>query len=171
MTEGKKGGKLRSCLAVIGAVVVLGMCGVVVMVALGGIGDDGPEKVGPGDVPAAPVGTVPAFDEVEETVEGMTEVQWKAYLDGLKGQRIENWTGWIVEVDQGLGGNYTVWIDMDEPGEISTQDVYCPVSEDLAMSLNLGDKVRFSGTVERASEMLRSISFTLGDDATLEVVE
>jgi hypothetical protein len=173
-------------------IIVVGICLVICLLAaiLGG-GGDGTKTSQPATTSSAvepastveptatseptatmtPVPTVPPFAEIEAQVEAMTEAQWKAYLQGLKGQRIENWTGWIVDVDKGLTGKYTAWIDMDEPGALSSQDVYCPVSEDVAMALMKGAKVIFSGTIERTSELLGSVSFTLGDDAHVSMAE
>jgi hypothetical protein len=98
----------------------------------------------------------------------MTEAQWKQYLPGLEGQRVVNWTGWVADVDQGLGGRYTLWVDMDSPDDLlSVQDVYiADIPEDLALSLQLDQKVTFSGTIERASELVGSVSINL-EDATV----
>lgn len=121
---------------------------------------------------AVPVRIIaPPFDEIDSTVASMTEAQWKPYLAALKGQWVTDWTGWIVEVDVTLGNQYVAWVDMDPPGQfLSTQDVYVPVGEDLALKLQKDMKVTFSGQIDRASELLGSVSIHL-EDATLESVK
>lgn len=79
----------------------------------------------------------PSYKEISDQVAAMTEAQWKEYLPTLSGLRIEDWTGWVVDVDKSLGGDYMLWVDMDSPDDIfSTQDVYIPVSDDAALEFN-----------------------------------
>jgi hypothetical protein len=164
----------KGLLAIVGLVIV-GCVGIAVIAALGSggsSGSGGQNRTEGGSQAAATLAPLaPPYQEIEDTVASMTEVQWKAYLQTLAGNRVDSWTGWIVEVDQSLGGKYTAWIDMDPPGAIlSTQDVYVPVGEDLAMKLNKGDKVVFSGQIERCQELLGTVSVRF-ETATLEVVD
>ncbi len=109
----------------------------------------------------------PPFTEIRSKVEGMTEAQWKAYLPTLKGMSVENWTGWVEEVNV-QGNKYELWVDMDSPDELfSSQDIYFPIPADIAMQLQKDQKVVFSGQIERVSELLGSISIYL-ENATLE---
>lgn len=103
----------------------------------------------------------PSFEEIEEKVKGMTEAQWKNYLPTLKGLRIENWTGRVVDVDKGLLGGYTLWVDMDPPGAISVQDIYIPISDEIALEFQKGQQVTFSGIIESATEILGSVNINL----------
>lgn len=128
-----------------------------------------PESTSSPKPTALPAPTLPPYAEITENVQSMTEIQWKKYLDGLDGHRIENWTGWVTEVDVSLSDKYTVWIDMDPPGTLlSTQDVYIPVPESVAFELEKGMKVTFSGDVDTITELLGSVSFRLKEGATLE---
>ncbi len=154
-------------------IVLLGLTGLCLIAAIAGsLGDGTDQLVGtPAEarptavrsaaaVPSAatPRPVAPSFQEIETTVAGMTEAQWKLYLEGLEGQQIVNWTGTILEVNQKLGGSYEAWIDMDEPGELSTQDVYLPVPADIALTLNKNAPVTFSGVIKTATELLGSVT-------------
>lgn len=111
----------------------------------------------------------PSYKEISAKVADMTEAQWKKYLPTLSGLRIENWTGWVVDVDKSLGGDYVLWVDMDSPDDfLSTQDVYIPVSDDAALEFNKGQQVTFSGIIDRASELLGNVSVHLKGGATVE---
>ena len=99
----------------------------------------------------------------------MTEAQWKAYLPTLEGQQVVKWQGWVVEVDAKSGGRYELWVDMDSPDDpFSTQDVYFPVPEDIALTINKDQEVVFSGIIESVTEFMGSISFRL-EDVTFEL--
>jgi len=97
----------------------------------------------------------------------MTEAQWKAYLPTLKGMLVENWTGWVEEVNV-VGGGYELWVDMDSPDTLfSVQDIYFPVPNDIALELQKGEQVTFSGRIKSVTEFLGSVSLHL-EDVTLQ---
>jgi hypothetical protein len=109
----------------------------------------------------------PPFEEIRSTVAGMTEAQWKAYLPTLEGMVVEQWTGWVAEVNV-KGSQYELWVDMDAPDDLlSAQDIYFPIPADIAMQLQKDQKITFSGQIERVSEFLGSISIYL-ENVTLE---
>ena len=173
--ETKKGGKSK-ILIVVGLGVIAACVCLAIGVATLGDGDGAasrPAEVSKsGGAPrptATPIPAVPPFMEIRDTVQSMTEVQWKRYLEGFDGQMIEGWTGWVVEVDQSLGGKYTVWVDMDDPETLlSTQDVYIPVSESVAFELSKGIEVTFSGQIKSITELFGSLSFRLEEGAVIE---
>jgi len=164
-------------------IILLGLVGLCLLMALigslGGGGDtDIPAAVRNTPTPrppaptAAPTATptprplAPAFDAIEISVSQMTEAQWKPYLESLKGQRVVDWTGWIVDVNQKLGGAYEAWIDMDDPGMFTIQDVYVPVDSDTALALGKGMPVTFSGVIKSANELLGNVTIHL-EEATV----
>ena len=115
-----------------------------------------------------PAPMAPPYEEIRSKVESMTEAQWKAYLPTLEGNLVVGWVGWVVEVDVNLGGGYELWVDMDPPDTLfSVQDVYFDIPDEIALELNLGEEVTFSGTIATASEFLGGISVTL-EDGVLE---
>lgn len=110
----------------------------------------------------------PAYEEIRLTVQSMTEAQWKQYLGGLRGYYAVNWTGWVVDVDRKLSGDYVLWVDMDAPGAMfSVQDVYIPVPDRLALALHKDQEVVFSGMIRSANNILGSLAINL-ENATVE---
>lgn len=162
-------------------IILLGLVGLCLLMALigslGGGGDtDAPAALAttvrntatprPPTATSTPRPLAPTFQEIETTVEGMTEAQWKPYLESLKGQRVVDWTGWVVDVNQKLGGAYEAWIDMDDPGMFTIQDVYVPVDSDTALALGKGEPVTFSGVIKSANELLGNVTIHL-EEATV----
>lgn len=109
----------------------------------------------------------PPFEEIRSNVESMTEAQWKAYLPTLKGLAVENWTGWVSEVNVD-GKKYELWVDMDPPDSLfSTQDVYFYIPNEIALELQKNERITFSGRIKNVSEFLGSVSVRL-EDATFQ---
>ena len=111
-----------------------------------------------------PAPIAPPYEEIRSEVESMTEAQWKAYLPALEGNLVVGWTGWVVEVDVKRGGRYELQVDMDSPDDtfsFSPQDVYFDIPEEIALELDLGEEVTFSGIIASATEFLGSVSLTL----------
>ena len=96
---------------------------------------------------------------------GMTEVQWKDYLPTLEGMKIDNWTGWVVDIDKVSGEEYKIWVDMDEPSStLSTQDVYLwGISKEDAEIISKGAQITFSGIIKYASAFLGDVAITVED--------
>lgn len=112
----------------------------------------------PTEIPLAP-----AFEEIQEKVNGMTEVQWKDYLPTLEGLRVSNWTGEVVDVDQS-GSSYKVWVDMNPGDFISVQDVYLEgLTKDQVIDITKGSTVQFSGIISNVQEFLGDVSINISD--------
>lgn len=131
---------------------------------------EAPTPVPPTATPAptsTPMLPAPPYAEIRANVEGMTEAQWKAYLPTLKGLYVENWTGWVEEVNV-VGSKYELWVDMDSPEEMfSVQDVYFEIPDDIALALQKDAPVTFSGQIEAVTEFLGSSTVHL-KDATVQ---
>ena len=103
------------------------------------------------------------INEIRDVMRAATDAQWSAYQDILKGQQAQNWSGYVVEVNKKFLGGYEVWVDMDEPGSISVQDVTFDIPDELALKLNKGQVVTFSGTITSVFNVLGSCSVNLED--------
>ena len=106
----------------------------------------------------------PPFAEIRANVENMTEAQWKDYLPRLAGLRVENWKGWVEEVDVSFSGDeYELWIDMDPPGKLfsgghEVEIPLPPVLNDSALQWEIGQPIKFSGTIVKAREFLGTVT-------------
>ena len=105
----------------------------------------------------------PLYNGIRDSVSSMTEIQWKAYLPTLIGMKADNWTGWVVDVDKGIGGDYKVWIDMDDPSAtLSTQDVYLyGITPEEAAGINKNATITFSGIITSTSELFGHVSINM----------
>jgi DNA-directed RNA polymerase subunit RPC12/RpoP len=112
--------------------------------------------------PTEPV-IAPTFQEIQEKVNNMTEVQWKEYLPTLKGMKVDNWSGWVVDIDKDLGDEYKIWVDMDNPNEaLSTQDVYLyGITEEEASVINKDAHIYFSGIISNISEFFGDVTISI----------
>jgi len=118
-----------------------------------------------------PVPTAPPFREIRDTVKKMTEAQWKAYLRGMKGLRVESWSGWVEDVNEKFLGGYELWVDLDPPDDPwSGTDVIFDIPDNLALKLMKDQLVTFSGRIESVGEFLGSLTVYLAD-VTLEISE
>ena len=106
----------------------------------------------------------PTIQEMLASTDGMTDVQRDSYLKSIKGSRVDGWVGTISDVTDGLFGGFNVYIEMvsDNLGyEVSIQ-----VSKEVALGLNKGQQVMFSGDVASASHLF-GISISI-ENATIE---
>jgi hypothetical protein len=109
----------------------------------------------------APVSSTVNFLTIRKNMEGMTDLQFKRYADGLKGKKVI-WTGWVEEVKERFLGGYDCWVDMDSPGAMmSVQDVTFDVSESVAMKLKKDNKIRFTGTIKSVMSVMGSCQVNL----------
>ena len=113
----------------------------------------------------------PPFAEIRANVKNMTEAQWKDYLPRLAGLRVENWQGWVSDVDVSfLGDEYELWVDMDPPGRLfSSYDVQIPLPSqlnDLALQWKIDQPITFSGTIIRARELLGGVTIVMRLDGS-----
>ncbi|MBI9036127.1 MAG: hypothetical protein JEZ03_16830 [Bacteroidales bacterium] len=107
----------------------------------------------------------PSMQEIVDTTKGMTDAQREHYFDTLRGNHVVLWQGKVKEVDEGeLFGGYTVLIEMTSSN--LGYDVSFPVTEEVALSLNLEQEITFSGTIDYASDLL-GLSVRL-EDVTIE---
>lgn len=115
-----------------------------------------------------PVASAPPFEEIRSNMRAMTEAQWNRYIQTLAGTRVENWQGFVLQVNEKAFGGYEVWIDMDNPDvTLSVQEVTFDVSEDIALRLNKEQAVTFSGTIAVVLNTLGTTSIRL-DNAAIE---
>ena len=133
------------------------------------------ENLGQGEdvsVEPSPVATLlplaPPIEEILATVEGMTDAQRNNYNDQLKGNIVENWTGTIIDVDEGeIFGGFTVYVDMVE--DTFGSEVHIKVTEEVALSLNKGQKIIFSGEIKSVSDIMGTTVFI--ENAIIEPIE
>jgi hypothetical protein len=129
-----------------------------------------PTEIPPAVAPPEPA---PPYQEIYNNALNMTEAQWNQYADSLKGKAVIDWIGWVVDVNEKFFGGYELLIDMDSPDEIfSTYDVQFDISEDVALGLNIDQKLIFSGSIFHVTRILgSSIVITLNEGATFQVIE
>ena len=114
----------------------------------------------------------PSFQEIQNRVDQMTEIQWKAYLPTLKGMKVTDWAGWINDVDKRFGDEYQIWVDMDDPNELfTTTDVYLyGINEEQAIVINKGSRIIFSGIISKVSEFLGDITIYV-DNVSYQIID
>ncbi len=115
-----------------------------------------------GQVPTPPVATVARFSEQQEQLatpnvidfdaiirdpepQGWTDIQFDEYKNSIKGAKVENWIGTVVEAKQGILEEYYLEIDM--PGTEDRVDVYLYTTKEVALAMQKGQEVTFSGTI------------------------
>ena len=106
----------------------------------------------------------PPFTEIQNYIETETEARWKAYLPTLKGMKVTNWTGWVEEVNVPAGG-FEAIINMRRPNCCS--DVRFAIPEVMAMKLDFGQQLTFSGNIGYVSEFFGGCTVWL-EDAVVE---
>lgn len=117
---------------------------------------------------ATPLPLAPPIEEILATVEGMTDAQRNKYNEQLKGNIVENWTGTVMDVDEGeIFGGFSVYVDMVDDNFGS--EVHIKVTEEVALSLNKGQKIVFSGPISSVSDLMGTTVFI--DNATIEPIE
>ena len=115
---------------------------------------------------ATPRPIAPPCREIAEKVQTMTEAQWKAYLPTLAENSVISWTGRVNEVNVKSGGGYELLVDMDSPDWYPSGVVF-DIPDDIALEFEIDQVVVFSGTIEKVTEFLGSITVYL-NDASLE---
>ena len=115
-----------------------------------------------------PQPTTPPIEEILATVEDMTDAQRNSYNESLKDSRIEGWRGEVSDVDEGeIFGGFSVYVDMVDSNLGS--DVHIEVPEDVALTLNKGQRIVFSGDVSSVSDILGTTVFV--ENATILLAE
>lgn len=160
--------KKSKLLPIIGGLILVCICVIVAIAMAGGdtltdtptdnaqesVPAQAQEEVAEEPIPEATLAPLaPPIEEIFAKVENMTDAQRNKYNDELAGNRVENWTGTVTDVDEGeLFGGYTVYVDMI-PDNFLTE-VYIEVSEEVALSLNKDQQITFSGEIKYASDIL-----------------
>jgi len=80
----------------------------------------------------------------------MTEAQWEVYSKTLEGNRVDNWSGTVLEVGpRPLSDNYIINVDLDgKGGSFNVAEALVEIPKDQAAQINKGAAINFSGTVE-----------------------
>ncbi len=166
----KKGGLLKGCLITGGIVILLF---ILLMIFI----PDSPDTATQESISSSPIQEevvatsaplAPSIEEIFETVEGMTDAQRNNYMESLEGNIVENWKGTVTEVDEGeILGGFSVFVEMISSNFSS--EVSIDVSEEVALSLNKGQAILFSGVIRSVSDLFGTTVFI--DNATIEIVE
>jgi hypothetical protein len=158
-------------------VIVLGCCGLLALSAIVSGGDSKKTEGSPSQaasnqnpsqstaLPPTLQPLAPSIQEILAKTEGMTDAQRNQYSESLKGSRVEGWRGTIDDVDEGeIFGGFTIYIDMvtDNLGA----EVHIDVSKEVALSLNKGQEIVFSGNIKLVSDILGITVFI--ENATIE---
>lgn len=154
---------MKKILAILAGVAVLCICaGIAVTVS-----NQNGATASRGNVVSATLEPAPPFETIRAEMDGMTEAQFKQYARSLKGKTV-NWSGWVEDVNETVFGTYEVWVDMDAPDELfSVQDVTFDVPADVALNLRRDQKIRFTGLIDSAHNVLESTQIDLSD-ATIQ---
>ena len=150
---------MKKILAILVGVVLLCMCAGIAA----SVSNQNETTATRGDVVSATPEPAPPFETIRAKMDGMTEAQFKQYARSLKGKEV-HWSGWVEDVNETLFGTYEVWVDMDAPDEMfSVQDVTFDVPADTALQLRRDQKIRFTGIIDSAHNVLESTQITLSD--------
>ena len=91
--------------------------------------------------------------EIRDARKAMTDAQWKAYCEPLKGKRVE-WSGYVHEAKE----SGSLLIDMDSVDDAySIQDCYISVPKDTVLTYNLEQPVRWQGDIQSVVDILGSV--------------
>jgi len=97
-----------------------------------------------------------SFDQIIADTENMTDAQFDRYADEAKKNNMASrWTATVTEVDdQVLGSEYFAHLTVN-PGEtFDFYDISIDIPEDVALGLNLGDELVFSGEIKDVTNTL-----------------
>ena len=97
-----------------------------------------------------------SYFQIRDNLKSMTEAQFNDYARSLNVTRVK-WAGYVDNVDEGLLGGYTVWIDMDNNNSLlSVQDVYFKVPADKAKDLRKGSQITVEGDIASVIGLLET---------------
>ena len=97
-----------------------------------------------------------SYFTIRDNLKSMTEARFNDYARSIEGTRVK-WTGYVENVDEGLLGGYTVWVDMDTNDSLlSVQEVYFDISADKATELRKGSKITVEGNIASVIGMLET---------------
>jgi len=110
----------------------------------------------------------PPIGEIISNNESMTDAQRNAYNESLVGDLVIDWVGTVNDVDEGeIFGGFSVFVDMIDSNFGS--EVHIDVPEDIALSLNLDQKIIFSGTIKSVSDLFGTTVFI--ENATIKLAD
>ncbi len=112
-----------------------------------------------------------SYEEIRGNANTMTDAQWNQYTESLKGLSVIDWEGWITDVNEKTFGGYEVQIDMEPPVGITTYDVHFDISDELALTLEKEQKIRFSGQIDQVNNVFSMNLVFLLNNGTLTVLE
>jgi hypothetical protein len=80
----------------------------------------------------------------------MTDAQWEEYSKTLEGNRVENWSGTVLDVGpRPLSDNYVINVDLDgKGGSFNVAEALVEIPKAEALQINKGAAITFSGTVD-----------------------
>lgn len=90
-----------------------------------------------------------SYEQMIADTEGMTDAQFDKYAEAAKeNNRAERWSATVIEVDdQVLGSEYFAHLTTEPGDPFEVTQISIDIPEDLALSLNLGDEIVFSGEI------------------------
>jgi hypothetical protein len=97
-----------------------------------------------------PAPEAPAYADIAVKKASMTDAQWSAYADTLKGNHITNWQGTVLDVSQRiLSDDYNIQVDLDSKGgSLNVAEALVDVPKADALKVEKGQAITFSGTIE-----------------------
>lgn len=144
--------KRRGCMLPILGIIVLAAIGGGIYAATGGMKST-PAVNNPGGATVVVNQTNPAppLSEMVSQKKALTDAQWDAYADTLKGKGIVGWTGTVKSVDQKpFSDLFVMVVDVVEPtGAASAFDLNVEVAKADALKINKGQAVTVSGNIRK----------------------
>jgi hypothetical protein len=117
-----------------------------------------------------PYPLAPSAQEIFDSVKNMTDAQRNKYMESLENSRVEDWQGTVRDVDESeIFGGFSIEVDTQSNNNDRIPEIQIEVSEDVALSVNKGDKIAFSGVIKGLSDLIEVIIFI--EDAVIEVFE
>jgi hypothetical protein len=125
---------------------------------------DAPTDVPPTEVPPTPVPPTavptevplaPPIAEIAANKKKMTDAQWDAYAETLKGRAVKGLSGKVQSVDTKVfSDDYRMIVDLPDPVPGYAFDLYVDVAKADALNINKDASVAVSGTIKLVSCVL-----------------
>lgn len=103
-------------------------------------------------VPTTTPHIAPLYPTLAAEYNRMTDVQQDRYLESLVGAEAVRWEAVVENVSESFG-EYVIFADAGRPTAGSDVAIW-GMSEDVAVSLNIGDRIVFSGQITNISTFL-----------------
>ncbi|MBN1887854.1 MAG: hypothetical protein JW850_07675 [Thermoflexales bacterium] len=116
-----------------------------------------------------PAPEAPTYAGIKAKIDGMTDAQRNAYLGGLKGYRVVNWSGKVCDVSE-MAGSYLIHVsvDLENDSFLCTSEILWRLTKDEALQYQKDQSVSFSGVIDQVNELAGTFSFQLKDVAVHE---